>query len=160
MESKNYILYLGTNHPRKNIEVLKEAYRILKEKHNIAHKLILAGAKKHVREKEKWELLKNADVFVFPSFYEGFGFPVLEAQSVGVAVVASNTGALPEILQDTALLINPRSVEEIAEAIYKILTDEKLREELINKGYENIKRFSWPKCAEQTFKIITNSPNF
>lgn len=150
-----YILYLGSNHKRKNVEGLKKAYKILKEKYKIPHKLILAGAEKHISEKEKEELLDNADVFVFPSFYEGFGFPVLEAQSRGVPVIASNKSSLPEILGDSALFINPDNFEEVAEKIYNILSNEKLRNEFIKKGYENIRKFSWKKCAEETFKIIT-----
>ena len=152
---KKYILYLGSGHRRKNIEGLKKAFKILKEKYKIPHELILAGVEKHVDDSQKWDLLINADVFVFPSFYEGFGFPVLEAQSVGVPVVASNTSSFPETLRDSALLINPRNPEEIAEAIYRILSNDKLRNELIKKGQENVKRFSWQNCAQKTLKIIT-----
>lgn len=149
MESK-YILYLGSNHKRKNIEGLKRAYEILKKK--IPHKLVLAGTDGYVDD--KWDLLKNADVFVFPSFYEGFGFPVLEAQKAGAPVVASNR--LSEILGDSALLVDPCRPEEIAEAIYKVISNPELKQELIKKGQENTKRFSWSKCAEETLKIITS----
>ena len=150
-----YILYLGSGHKRKNVEGLKKAYKILKENYKISHNLILAGVDKYVGDNEKWDLFKNADVFVFPSFYEGFGFPVLEAQSVDVPVVASNTSSLPETLRDSALLVDPNNSEEIAEAIYSILNSEKLRNKLIKKGRENIKRFSWQNCAQETLKIIT-----
>jgi glycosyltransferase involved in cell wall biosynthesis len=154
MEYK-YILYLGSGHKRKNIDGLKEAYKILKEKYGIPHELILAGIKEYVSEEKKWQLLKNAKVFIYPSFYEGFGMPPLEAQVAGVPVVASNTGALPEILASSALLINPNKPEELAGAIYKVLKDENLRNDLIKKGRENVKRFSWLKCAEETLKVIT-----
>lgn len=165
MEYK-YILYLGSSHKRKNIDGIIESFEILKEKYKIPHKLVLAGLRQdgkwqdiifmsYIDENKKWELLKNAEVFVFPSFYEGFGMPVLEAQKAGVPVVASNAGALPEILEDSALLVNPSNPEEIAEAIYKVLSNEQLRNELIKKGQENIKRFSWLNCAEETLKIIT-----
>jgi len=150
-----YILYLGSGHKRKNTDGLKRTFEILKQKHNIPHELILAGVNDYVDEEKKWELLKNADVFVYPSFYEGFGLPVLEAQAVGTPVVASNTSSLPEILGSSALLINPNKPEEIAGAIYKVLKDENLRNELIKKGQENVKRFSWLKCAEETLKVIT-----
>lgn len=149
MESK-YILYLGSNHKRKNIEGLKGAFEILKKK--IPHKLILTGIENCVSEKKKWQLLKNADVFVFPSFYEGFGLPVLEAQKVGTPVVASNS--LSEILGKSALLVSPHRPEEIAEAIYKIVSNPKLKQKLIKKGRENTKRFSWRNCAEETLKVI------
>jgi len=155
MEYK-YILYLGSGHKRKNIEGLKRAFKILKEKYKIEHELVLGGLKGYISEDKKWELLKNADVFVYPSFYEGFGMPVLEAQKMGVPVVASNRGALPEILKDSALLINPEKPKEIAEAIYKALSNENLKNELIKKGQENVNRFSWLKCAEETLEIISN----
>lgn len=154
MESKKYILYLGPGHKRKNVEGLKKAFEILKQKYNIPHDLILAGVDDYVSEDKKWQLLKNTDVFVYPSFYEGFGMPVLEAQKAGVPVVVSNTGALPEILGNSALLVNPNNIEEIAEAIYKVLSSEQLRNDLIKKGQENIKHFSWFKCAEETLRII------
>jgi len=161
MEYK-YILYLGSGHKRKNIKGLKEAYKILKEKYKIPHELVIAGAKNVGRatsyivdENKKWELLKNADVFVFPSFYEGFGFPVLEAQAAGVPVVASDIPAFREILRDSALLANPYKPSEIAEAIYKIIKNQELRQNLIDEGHENIKRFNWLDCAKKTLKIIT-----
>ena len=150
-----YILYLGTGHKRKNVDGLKKAFKILKQKHSIPHELILGGVEKHVAGDEKWQLLRNADVFVFPSFYEGFGFPALEAQAAGVPVVASNVSSLPEILGDSALLINPHEPEEIAEAVYKIIKNLDLKKDLIKKGQENIKRFSWPECAKETLKVIT-----
>jgi len=153
--AEKYILYLGGFHKRKNIEGLKKAYEILKNKYRIKHELILAGVNKYISENEKWKLLKNADVMVYPSLCEGFGFPPIEAQSFGVPVVSSNVSAMPETLQDSALLINPNNPEEIADAIYKVLSDENLRNELIKKGQENVKRFSWPKCAKETLKIIS-----
>ncbi|MDP2934384.1 MAG: glycosyltransferase family 1 protein, partial [bacterium] len=161
---KKYILYLGGGHKRKNIEGLKKAYEILREKYppaspakrggrgKIEHELVFAGVDKHVSEEKKWELLKNADIMVYPSLYEGFGFPPLEAQSVGVPVVSSNISSLPEILASSALLVNPYNPEEIAEAIYRVLSDENLRNDLIKKGRENVKRFSWSKCAQETLK--------
>lgn len=171
-ETKPYILYLGSGHKRKNIEGLIKAFEILKNKYKIPHKLVLIGPPRnkkqlisnsknevifmgYVNEDKKGELLKNAEVFVFPSFYEGFGIPVLEAQAVGVPVVASNISSLPEILRDSALLVNPYKPKEIAEAIYKIISNPELKESLIKKGYENVKRFSWEKCARETFEIIT-----
>lgn len=154
--SRKYILYLGGYHKRKNVEGLKKAYEILKNKYGIKHELILAGVDKHVSEDEKWELLRNADVFVYPSLCEGFGFPPLEAQSVNVPVVSSNVSAIPEVLGNSALLVNSRSSEEITEAIFKILSDKNLRNELVKRGRENVKRFSWFRCTKETIKIISN----
>ena len=108
----------------------------------------------YVDQDKKWQLIKNADVFIFPSFYEGFGFPVLEAQTAGIPVVASDVSSLPEILGDSALLINPKDSVEIAESVYKIIKNSKLKNGLIKKGYENAKRFSWEKCARETLKIL------
>jgi len=171
MECK-YILYLGRGDQRKNINGLIKAFRILKQKYQIPHKLILAGPNigysvtrdiendviftGYVADSRKWHLLKNAEVFVSPSFYEGFGITVLESQKVGTPVVASSTSSFPEVLRDSALLINPYHPTEIAEAIHKVLSNENLRNELIKKGYENVQRFSWPKCAEETLKVITS----
>jgi len=149
-----HILYLGSEHKRKNIEGLKKVCEILKEKYKIPHKLILAGVKQYINEEKKEKLLSNADVFVFLSFYEGFGFPVLEAQSRGVPVVSSNKSSLPEILGNSALLVNPNNFEETTKRIYDILTNKSLRDNLIKKGYNNIKQFSWQNCAKETLKII------
>lgn len=154
--SRKYILYLGGYHRRKNIEGLKKAYEILKNKYKIRHELILAGADKYISAEEKWGLLKNAYIFVYPSLCEGFGFPPLEAQGVGIPVVSSNVSAMPEILGNSAILVNPKNPEEIAEAIYKIISNENLKNELIKKGQENTKRFSWLECAKETLKIISN----
>jgi len=154
-KDRKYVLYLGSNHKRKNINGLKEAFKILREEYGVVHDLVLAGVDKYLGEQEKWSLLKGAEAFVFPSFYEGFGFPVLEAQKMGIPVIASDKSSLPEILQESALLVNPYNPEDIAEAIYKVLSDEKLKDELVKRGRENVKRFSWQKCAEETLRILT-----
>lgn len=170
MEYK-YILYLGRGDERKNINGLIKAFKILKEKYNMPQKLVLAGPNigyhipkdledevhftGYVEEDKKWELLRNADVFVFPSFYEGFGIPIIEAQKVGTPVACSDTSSLPEIVGDSALMFNPYHHTEIAEAIYKILSQPQFKEELIRRGFENVKRFSWLKTAEETLKVIT-----
>jgi len=172
-----YILYLGRGDQRKNIQGLIKAFRILKQEHQIPHKLVLAGPNMgykitkdlkndvvctgYVDDDKKWELLKNADVFAFLSFYEGFGIPVLEAQRVGTPVVASSTSSMPEILGDpsssgasSALLVNPYHPRDIAEAIHKIIRNQAFSDEIVKRGYENVQRFSWRKCAEQTLKVI------
>ena len=101
-------------------------------------------------------MLKNADVFAFVSLYEGFCFPILEAMEVGVPVVASNNSSLLEIAGDAALLVNSQNTEEISQAIYKILSDDSLRKSLIEKGKENIKRFSWQNCAQKTLEVLND----
>ena len=124
-----------------------------------------------VSEEEKWELLKKAEVFVFPTQYEGFGIPILEAQSVSCPVVASDNSSIPEITTNyeqntnvritnetpmncSVLLVDPESPTEIAEAIYKIISDQTFKKDLIEKGLENVKRFSWEKCAREVAEIL------
>jgi len=181
--SKPYLLFIGRLEERKNILGIIQVLEILKEKYKFPHSLVLAGSpgygyKKikfkiqnlpagrqgpklkvlelgYVDEAKKQQLLKNADIFLFPSYYEGFGIPILEAQSSGVPVVTSNVASMPEVSDSSAVLVNPKNPAEIAEAVYKLISDNSLREEIIKKGYENIKRFSWDKCAEAIKEIIT-----
>ena len=172
-----YLLYIGRIEQKKNIEGILEAYRILKEKYQIPHQLVLAGAPGYgyekikfqvssfkfqvlqlgyVSDEEKWCLLSNADIFLFPSFYEGFGLPVLEAQTTGVPVVTSFNSSLPEIAGEGALFVNSKNPVQIAQAVKNIIDDKNLRDKLVQAGYENVKRFSWEKCARETLKILTN----
>jgi len=98
-------------------------------------------------------LYRNADLFVFPSLYEGFGLPVLEAMACGTPVITSNTSSLPEVAGDAAVLVDPYSVEDIADAMERVLTDPDLRTELSRKGKERAKQFTWEKCARETLKV-------
>ncbi len=100
-----------------------------------------------------------AQVFLFPSFYEGFGIPILEAQACGVPVITSNVSSLPEVAGDSAMQVDPYKTEEIRDAVKKLLEDNNLRQTLIKKGFENIKRFSWKKCAEMTTKVYKEVDN-
>lgn len=177
LKAKSYLLFIGRLEKRKNIVGIIKAFEILKEHYKIPHKLILTGKfgygeqeilrelentncaddiilPGYVSEAEKWELLKNTDVFLFPTFYEGFGLPVLEAQASGVPVVAGNNSSIPEIIGDSAFLVNPNNAEEIADAAFKLISDENLKNDIIKKGYENVKRFSWAKCAQETAQLI------
>ena len=113
--------------------------------------------KNYISKKEKNELYENASLFVLPSFYEGFGLPVLEAMSYGAPVVCSNISSLPEVAGDAAILIDPNNTEEIAETTSKVFSDDNLREGMIKKGFENIKKFSWEKCARETIKEVLSS---
>ncbi len=191
-DNNPYLLFLGRIEERKNVGNIIKAFEILKEKYQLEHKLVLAGkpgfgyesikSMVHssrftegivelgfVSEEEKWELLKKAEVFVFPTQYEGFGIPILEAQSVGCPVVASNNSSIPEITcpkakpsehrrfslpEFSALLVNPQNPSEIAEAIFKIISDQTFKKDLIEKGLENVKRFSWEKCAREVAWIL------
>lgn len=169
-----FILYLGRVETKKNIKGLIRAFSLLKEKYQVPHKLVLAGGKGYgfdevlksnfsnkqivftgyISEQEKWQLLKNADCFAFPSFYEGFGIPILEAQQAGCPVLTSNISSMPEVAGAGAVLVNPDNIEEIAAAMYKIISDEDSKNNLIRKGYQNVDRFSWQKCAQKTLQVI------
>lgn len=172
-----YLLFVGRIEEKKNIAGILNAYKILKERYKIPHELVLAGSpgygfenlrlqmadgksqiklKGYVNEREKGLLYANADMFLFPSFYEGFGLPVLEAQSAGVPVVTSFDSCLPEIAGEGALFVDPEKPAQIAQAIKTLIDDKTLRDKLIESGYENLKRFSWEKCARQTLAVLLN----
>ncbi|NQV00966.1 MAG: glycosyltransferase family 4 protein [Parcubacteria group bacterium] len=167
-----YILFIGRIETKKNIHGLIKAFDLLKKKYQAPHKLILVGpiprsdlfdAKRsdieffgYVSEQKKQQLLKNAEMFILPSFYEGFGMPILEAQASGCPVITSNVSSMPEVAGQGAILIEPKNIEQIAESMYKIINDSQLKKDLIEKGYENIKKFSWQKCAQETLEILTN----
>lgn len=184
--SSSYILYLGNIEPRKNIVNLIKAYEILRASKNLSKeelnnfpKLVLAGHKgwKHkaifktwrksiyksdiiftgyIDENEKEILYKQAKVFAYPSFYEGFGFPPLEAMVHGLPCLTSNISSLPEVVGDAALMIDPNKIEEIASALDSLLFDENLRTELIERGYKRAAMFSWEEAASKYIKIFKN----
>ncbi len=111
----------------------------------------------YINEGEKEVLYSRAAVFAYPSYYEGFGFPPLEAMAYGVPVVCSNVSSLPEIVAEAGIMINPDKPEEISEAIKLILTDEKLRGRLIASGYERAQAFSWDKAAGEYLSLFKES---
>jgi glycosyltransferase involved in cell wall biosynthesis len=94
-----------------------------------------------------------ADVFAFPSFEEGFGLPVLEAMACGIPVVASNAASLPEIIGEGGKMVNPGNPEELKGSIYDVLTDENLRQSLIDDGIKNVENFSWKRTAKETRSV-------
>lgn len=179
IRSNDYILYVGRIELKKNILGIIESYNLLRKKNpQLSNKLVLAGGrgfgfekiigaidasefkndivlKGYVFEEEKNNLLKNSAVFIFPSFYEGFGLPALEAQAAGVPVIVSNNSCLPEVAGNGAVFVDPKNSAEIAEAMEKVLGSEELRRNLIQRGLENVKRFSWEKCARETLKVLT-----
>ncbi len=171
-KEKSYILYVGRLSETKNIAGLLEAFEILLDEYALELKLKLTGYEwklnfgidERIRDKIEFvgypdddqliELYRNALVLVLPSFYEGFGFPPLEAMACGCPVVVSNVASLPEVCGDAAYYIDPHNIESIAEGIYRVLTDESLRQSLINKGLERVKLFSWKKAAKEHIKIF------
>jgi glycosyltransferase involved in cell wall biosynthesis len=177
-----YILYLGTVEPRKNVDGLIVAYNEFRRNyHGFSNiKLVIAGAKgwksrKVYCEWKKSEFKKDilflgyidwqdkaylynlADVFVYPSFYEGFGFPPLEAMASGTPVITSFASSLPEVVGDAALIIDPYKIEELTLSLNKIFTSSPLRDDLIKKGLERVKQFSWEKSAKAYLKILNGS---
>jgi glycosyltransferase involved in cell wall biosynthesis len=170
-----FILYLGTIEPRKNIVGIIRAFEGVREKKKI--KLVLAGAlgwlykdilkeAKNSRfsddiiflgfvdDSDKIGLYNLALVFVYPSFFEGFGFPPLEAMACGVPVVTSNCSSLPEVVGEAALMIDPYKSSEIADAMWMFLEDEELRNIYKERGLLQAKKFTWKKAGEETLKII------
>ncbi len=178
-----FFLYLGSLEPRKNIQLLIHAFTELKTEPAFKdHELILAGKPSYqsneiyrlaaaspvfadirtlgaVADHERVFLYNLARAFVFPSWFEGFGFPPLEAQACGTPVIASDRTSLPEILGDSAMLTDPWNVSMLASHMRAIETDTKLRETILSKGAINSQRFNWHDAAEQThavFKSVLN----
>jgi glycosyltransferase involved in cell wall biosynthesis len=107
-----------------------------------------------VDEDDLPKIYNLADLLLFPSLYEGFGLPILEAQACGCPVLTSNVTSCPEVAGDGAHIVDPYSVDEIRDGILKIIKDNNYKEQLIKKGFENIKRFSWEKSARKILELI------
>jgi len=170
---KPYILSVGSLNPRKNIKRLIDAFEMNKNAGNFPHKLVLVGTagwlnqellsriKKNqdiipvgaVPEKDLPIIYGNSNLFVFPSLYEGFGLPIIEAMSCRVPVITSNVSSMPEIADSSAYLINPYDYKDIAKSIKEVLKNHNLRKELIKKGMERSLKFSWNKMAQQTLSV-------
>lgn len=116
----------------------------------VAERIILTG---YLTDSDLTAVLAGADVLAFPSLYEGFGLPVLDAQAAGVAVVCSNAGSLPEVAGSGALLFEPTSVESISRALVNVLRNTEVRSSLVRSGYANVRRFSWGSTAETALSI-------
>ena len=170
-----YILFVSTLQPRKNLVRLIEAIARIEETVKIKlvvvgrkgwkYEEILAAPKKYgiedkimfldfVDDQDLSLLYKEADLFVMPSLYEGFGLPVLEAMKNGCPVATSNTSSLPEAGGDAAAYFDPESIEDMASVITDVLTDKKMRDNMINKGHEQVKKFSWEKSAKEALSIL------
>jgi len=170
-----YILTVATSVERKNLKRTLEAFSLVKHSHRNL-KLVIVGDREviqvpilpyveklglqnevyfpgYLKPEELVYLYNLAEVFVFPSLYEGFGLPVLEAMACGCPVVTSNVSALPEVAGDAAIVVDPYNVEEIESALKRILSDDKLREVMKKKGEARAKLFSWEKCARETLEV-------
>lgn len=171
-----YLIYIGRLEKKKNTSGLIKAFNILK-KQGFPHKLVLVGKpgfgfekikelikRFHledevittgwVLEKDLPFLLSGASLFVFPSFYEGFGIPLLEAMACATPIVASKAASIPEVVGEAGLLFDPYQTEEMAEVIKKVISNNNLRDTLVQKGFNRVKEFSWRKCAEKTLEVL------
>ena len=173
---EDYFLYVGSLEPRKNIRTLIEAYQLLRDQNpDCKAKLILIGGESPLFAQVKLnikryaedvvfkgfvsdELLnlyyKRATVAVYPSLYEGFGLPPLEAMASGTPVITSNSSSLPEVVGEAAILINPLDVQALADAMQEVLTKPELREKLKGLGAEQIKKFNWQRVARATLAVF------
>ena len=174
-----YLFFVGTIEPRKNVLRMLKAYKkVLDLKGEKMPKFVVAGKKGwHYEEVYEFveanEYLKKkvafldyleardiaavysgASIFLFPSLYEGFGIPVLEAMQCGIPVVTSASSSLPEVAGNAAYMVDPRSVDEIAGAIRKLLSSPILREALVGKGFERAREFNWQKTAKETLGVF------
>lgn len=170
-----YVLYLGTLEPRKNVATLLRAFAHLRSSFALPHKLVLAGAPGwqyenlhasvaklgidsevcflgFVPEHEQALCYNAADLFAYPSLYEGFGLPVLEAMACGVPVVASNAASLPEVVGDAGIQVNPLDERALSEAMARVLGDAELSSALGAAGLERARHFSWKTMAAQTLE--------
>ncbi len=170
-----YILGLGTLQPRKNFARLIQAYARLRER-GIDQCLVIGGAPGwlyqdiydtidalhlqgqvimagFVRDADLPALYRHADVFAFPSLYEGFGIPVLEAMACGTPVVTADTSSLPEVAGDAALMVSPFDVEALADAIWRLVDDSDLREGMVRRGYCRAARFTWETAAHSLLDV-------
>lgn len=179
---KPYFLFIGTIEPRKNLVRLIDAFIRFRQTYNLSpqiYDLVIAGASGwknddvfmqieranlklgkgtvqylgYVSEEEKIALLKNATAFIWPSLYEGFGLPVLEAMAAGAPVITSKVSSIPEITGDAALLVDPENMDAITEAMRKIVSDDVFRDQLKTRGVNRAKEFTWEKAAKETLAV-------
>jgi glycosyltransferase involved in cell wall biosynthesis len=177
--TKPYILYIGNVQPRKNIQGLIKAYQKMSKNTSHDYQLVIAGAKawlvedvmKEIGENYREDiiftgrfedaqlppLLWGSNLFVLPSFYEGFGLPILEAMACGVPTLVSNTPSLVEVGGDASLSFDPHSIDDMAKVLDNVISNPDLRTEMREKGLKRVAEFSWNRCAQETINVIKNT---
>lgn len=173
-----YFIFVGAVHPRKNVLGLLKAFEYFKSNFSQQHQLVIVGRKawlnknvedfyqkmrfkndvvwiEQIQREDLIHLTQQSFAMVYPSWYEGFGIPVLEAMQLGVPVIASNTTSLPEITGDAALLISPNETIEIAMAMQRLIEDKMLRNQLIEKGKKQAQQFIWKTSAMKIANALT-----
>lgn len=171
-----YLIYIGNVKPHKNLKNLIIAFDTIRKK--VPYDLIIIGKKDgfitgdeevirlsqsmnervkftgYIEDNKLIKIVKNADAMVFPSYYEGFGLPPLEAMACGTPVIASNAASIPEVCGDAALYFNPHDADDIAKKILAFYSDKQLQSDMREKGFKRSELFTWERCAEQTIKVI------
>jgi glycosyltransferase involved in cell wall biosynthesis len=177
--SRPYLLAAGTLEPRKNLPRLIAAFAALPEEARGGRLLVLAGAPGwetqetfasvsshaqlvrtlgYVSDADLAALYRGADAFCYPSLYEGFGIPVLEAMRSGTAVLTSARSSMPEVAGDAALYVDPLDTADIARALRRLLADSALRGQLAQRGLERARRFSWEETARAVLRALRSDP--
>lgn len=174
--TKPYVLYVGAAYPHKNLQGLVDAWKVFEQKYGSSYQLVLAGKENYfytelkkyqqqtaptshviftgfLSDEELSQVYQHASLYVFPSFYEGFGLPPLEAMTHNIPVVSSCKSCLPEVLGNAALYFDPQSTNEMAEIFHRALVDMTLRENLQRNAHIILQKYSWNKLAEQTLAI-------
>jgi glycosyltransferase involved in cell wall biosynthesis len=180
-ENPGPILFIGTLEPRKNLHRLVEAYALLLDRRPDIPDLVLAGALEvpthdllsgpvslakaidrvrltgYVTDEERQRLYREASMLVLPSLEEGFGIPALEAMTIGVPVVVSNRGALPQVVGDAGILVEPEDAHALASAIERVLDDSALRRRMVHEGLARAAEFTWAKSADRLYEAYRNA---
>jgi len=176
VSAKPYLLYVGNIKPHKNLGALVDAFGKICDK--IPHSLIIVGKKEgfitgddtlvekakefmnriiftgRVSDDKLKQYIEQADIFVFPSLYEGFGFPPLEAMAAGTPVLSSNAASIPEICGDAVLYFNPHDIDQLANKMLEMIKNDTLKEKYITRGRKRVKLYNWDKTSKQTIDII------
>ncbi len=148
-----YVLAIGTKHRRKNPDLLVHLNRFLAGM-DPPHELVTIDPSRAISEEKKWQLLAGARALIYPSFYEGFGIPPLEAMAAGVPVIAALSSSVVEVVGNAGMLVSPYAPEQWEQILFVVLTDLALRQLLIARGRERISQFSWQRCAKEVMEVL------